>query len=381
MGLPLELLPYAENFYRRFPEEFVALGMPVLEEIFDLRLNGTWSRSIVESPLEKTVEITIRRWQMPATMMPKSGHQNQAWGSLIGAHYQPQTLGIYPPQQAVCSAMGVQHQQQTFGMYPPQQVPGVTGFPGCTPPAPYVNSRGPTQAWSQPSCCGASSSACDDQSTARLVRLESALSALKPQIEALLTSQAKVQAQASVPFQTVAAPAHAAVPQRPATSSTSEQASAQQTSAAQACAPQVNALPSSVPQASLPQTVVPQGHAQQAQSRAASSSVVQQVTSSQAELHAEEKELRTRRNMLQLQIQTTPKEKLLEKKIAPSGIAKLEEQDAAPQPVRPMKEEITEKSPKANSERQRPRVNAVRVAPSADDPVSPRSPGRFTPWS
>eukprot|EP00404_Azadinium_spinosum_P018290 CAMPEP_0180503258 /NCGR_PEP_ID=MMETSP1036_2-20121128/45927_1 /TAXON_ID=632150 /ORGANISM="Azadinium spinosum, Strain 3D9" /LENGTH=92 /DNA_ID=CAMNT_0022512255 /DNA_START=28 /DNA_END=302 /DNA_ORIENTATION=- len=65
MGLPAELLTYAENLYRRFPEEFVALGMPGLEEAFDLRPSGTWSRRIVDTPVEKTVEITMRRWEAP----------------------------------------------------------------------------------------------------------------------------------------------------------------------------------------------------------------------------------------------------------------------------------------------------------------------------
>mmetsp|Transcript_66188 Transcript_66188/g.191814 ORF Transcript_66188/g.191814 Transcript_66188/m.191814 type:complete len:497 (-) Transcript_66188:45-1535(-) len=70
MALPAELLPYAENLYRRFPEEFIALGMPGLENVFDLRPCGTWTRSIRETPLEKTVEITIRRWSSPPSAMP-----------------------------------------------------------------------------------------------------------------------------------------------------------------------------------------------------------------------------------------------------------------------------------------------------------------------
>lgn len=90
-----ELLVYAENFYRRFPEEFLALGAPGLEEIFDLRPHGTRSRRISETPAEKTVEITIRRWQAPS-LMPHS--------SLLGAHAMQQAAmqqasyqASYPP--------------------------------------------------------------------------------------------------------------------------------------------------------------------------------------------------------------------------------------------------------------------------------------------
>mmetsp|Transcript_97019 Transcript_97019/g.250929 ORF Transcript_97019/g.250929 Transcript_97019/m.250929 type:complete len:515 (-) Transcript_97019:410-1954(-) len=90
MALPPELLLYAENFYRRFPEEFVALGAPGLEEVFDLRPTGTWSRRVLESPTEKTVEVTIRRWQ-PASLGGPGAPYGQAFAS-------PQMLPQMPPQ-------------------------------------------------------------------------------------------------------------------------------------------------------------------------------------------------------------------------------------------------------------------------------------------
>jgi len=152
-------------------------------------------------------------------------------GSMVfmGPQCQQQVFGMYPPQQVP-------------GIYPPQQVPGMTGLPGCTSPMSQMYTRGSTQVtgypsptppppthghmqgWSQPNCCGVNNSASDDQSTARLVRLESALSALKPQIEALLTAQARVQPQAPPPSLSVPpVPAPAVVPQRPAASVVAEE--------------------------------------------------------------------------------------------------------------------------------------------------------------
>mmetsp|Transcript_11105 Transcript_11105/g.30678 ORF Transcript_11105/g.30678 Transcript_11105/m.30678 type:complete len:273 (-) Transcript_11105:246-1064(-) len=141
MGLPRELLPYAENFFRRFPEEFIALGAPGLEDAFDLRPNSTWTRKILETPIEKTVEVTIRRWQTPYACPP--GQLPHPW--------MPQV------------------------MYP--------GHYGGCPTSAHV---------SVPS---EEAKRADEQATARLVRLESALATLKPQIEAVLTAQTQANAQ------------------------------------------------------------------------------------------------------------------------------------------------------------------------------------------
>eukprot|EP00450_Noctiluca_scintillans_P013938 CAMPEP_0194509736 /NCGR_PEP_ID=MMETSP0253-20130528/40775_1 /TAXON_ID=2966 /ORGANISM="Noctiluca scintillans" /LENGTH=283 /DNA_ID=CAMNT_0039352921 /DNA_START=35 /DNA_END=886 /DNA_ORIENTATION=+ len=150
MALPLEFLPYAENLYRRFPEEFLALGAPGLEEVFDLRASGTRSRRILETPTEKTVEITFRRWQSPI-VGPAPGLHPQAW--------LPQAAYPTHPGTAVSSP----------------QYAGVAQSPPAVLAPPAVDA--------------------DEQSTARLIRLESALAALKPQIEAVLKAQARANAQ------------------------------------------------------------------------------------------------------------------------------------------------------------------------------------------
>jgi hypothetical protein len=58
MTLPDGLLIYAENIFRRFPEEFIALGCPNLEKEFDLK-NAT--RRLAETSGSKTVEICLHR--------------------------------------------------------------------------------------------------------------------------------------------------------------------------------------------------------------------------------------------------------------------------------------------------------------------------------
>jgi hypothetical protein len=127
MVLPLELVPYAENFYRRFPEEFVALGAPGLEEIYDLRpIGGTLTKKFSESLAERTVEITIRRW-----------HHAPSWPSSLHAH------GGHSAGQAVASSLTV----------------------------------------------AAATAAAEEQVSGRLARLEAAVTSLQPQIEALLMAQ------------------------------------------------------------------------------------------------------------------------------------------------------------------------------------------------
>eukprot|EP00435_Cladocopium_sp_Y103_P058190 s221_g20.t1 len=97
MVLPPELHIYAENILRRFPEEFMALGAPNLEEIYDLRPNGTWSKKMVESSAEKTIEITMRRWSAgnPYAGPPMPSYSPYA---MYGG------VAVAPPQQAVWSS-------------------------------------------------------------------------------------------------------------------------------------------------------------------------------------------------------------------------------------------------------------------------------------
>lgn len=58
MALPVALQVYAENIWRRFPEEFLALGCPHLEDAFDLSF---MSRQIVDTQGSRKVEIVLPR--------------------------------------------------------------------------------------------------------------------------------------------------------------------------------------------------------------------------------------------------------------------------------------------------------------------------------
>lgn len=173
MGLPHELLQFAENLYRRFPEEFVALGAPGLEQVYDLRSNGSRTRRISETPAEKTVEITLRRWQAPqipplhpsygcgqAPQMPPF-HPSYGCGHEVAAP---------PPFMAHASSAWSQNPSAGagFSMRPQQQL---------TPPPPpqHQQSAGP--------------SAAEAHMASQLNRLESALSAMMPQIEAAVLNQ------------------------------------------------------------------------------------------------------------------------------------------------------------------------------------------------
>mmetsp|Transcript_55464 Transcript_55464/g.140564 ORF Transcript_55464/g.140564 Transcript_55464/m.140564 type:complete len:361 (+) Transcript_55464:109-1191(+) len=146
MGLPAELLQYAENLYRRFPEEFIALGMPGLEQVFDLRPDGTRTRCMSESCTEKSIEIKIRRW--PATLFWPTCHIAAAAGG----------------QTASVGAAAL-------------------GAPGACPS--MHPSQGPLAAWSmqepQPPPQG--------RTDMVLERLEIALAALRPRIEQALLQQ------------------------------------------------------------------------------------------------------------------------------------------------------------------------------------------------
>lgn len=162
MVLSPELLPFAENFYRRFPEEFIALGMPGLEQVFDLRPDGSRSRRILETPAEKTVEITLRRWQPPP--MPP----------IHPSYCSAQQHGPLPPM--------MQH-----GAYPmvggsPPSMPYPAGGMGMGPP-PHQPAHGfpPAENSSQA------------HMASQLARLEAALCTMMPHVEAAMAGRAKTQ--------------------------------------------------------------------------------------------------------------------------------------------------------------------------------------------
>lgn len=170
MALPYELLQYAENFYRRFPEEFMALGAPGLEDTYDLRPNSTLTRRMQDTPTEKSVEITLRRWQMP----PMGGGMPQSWGY-------PQAHSAFGPPPHHLSAVGVM-QQQAAGLSTSSTAaghyghPSYNGYHGMPASGPPPHAAAPPQAPPQ----------WEAELTSRLSRLEGALSSLKPQIEGLL---------------------------------------------------------------------------------------------------------------------------------------------------------------------------------------------------
>lgn len=60
MGLSPTLLDYAENIWRRFPEAFISLGLPHLEEMFVLN-EGSWCCRVVDTKCSKIVEIVLPR--------------------------------------------------------------------------------------------------------------------------------------------------------------------------------------------------------------------------------------------------------------------------------------------------------------------------------
>ncbi|CAK9089058.1 unnamed protein product [Durusdinium trenchii] len=276
MVLPPELNIYAENILRRFPEEFMALGAPNLEDIYDLRPNGTWSRKMVESSAEKTIEITMRRWSGGNAFVP---------GYPMGPMAIPQPLA--PPQAWSAAAAAAR-------------------FQGAMPTA-SVNA--------------VNTQALDDQANQRLGRLEGALLALKPQIEAMVAIQSKLTTQV---------PNHA----------------------------------NSNPQAA------PRG-----------------AQTPGAELKGDEsQELRLRRNLDKLQINTAPGEKS-----RPQVQAAPVQQVPAPAPLQvPAQNHQAEAAQPAD---EKPKVKVARPTveiparveiPSrsmnSTDPQSPRSPGRFSAW-
>jgi len=297
MGLPTELLPYAENLYRRFPEEFIALGLPGLENVYDLRPSGTWSRRIVETPAEKTIEITIRRWQAPWSPAP--------WPQ------QAEGPGIYsqtaaPPRNAY-----------------PQQAPAVEHDVGGRPQGSSWTNQGVGFQADNRNSMGMNSNARSapdvfgDQGTAQLARLEAALGAMKPQIEGLLAAQAR---------------AYAGSDGGGATDSSK---------VADPVSP--NESEATVPR--------------RKNDRAAAAAGAGAGTSTD-----DAAELRLRRNMQTLQIQT-PKGK---------------------EPTKDEVEKVT-KVPVADKPaevRTRPtvKVTTTRLDPSDQDPASPRSPGKYSAW-
>lgn len=62
MSLPPEMMhTYAENIWHRFPEVFLSLGSPAVDECFEPSHSGRWHRRVVDSPEGKLVEVFLPR--------------------------------------------------------------------------------------------------------------------------------------------------------------------------------------------------------------------------------------------------------------------------------------------------------------------------------
>eukprot|EP00929_Paragymnodinium_shiwhaense_P073798 TRINITY_DN3769_c0_g4_i1.p1 TRINITY_DN3769_c0_g4~~TRINITY_DN3769_c0_g4_i1.p1 ORF type:complete len:421 (-),score=92.07 TRINITY_DN3769_c0_g4_i1:389-1651(-) len=420
MGLPMQLMPYAENLYRRFPEEFIALGMPGLEEAFDLRPNGTWSRRVLETPEEKTVEITVRRWPTPPMGCPSRPSHPQMYagrGYGYATQYPPLAPSV-PHPQANWDGGGYQY-GGGYGQPPPILPPGAPSPspyapPGPPPPIgssslPYGAGVGSTPFMQ--ALPSAPASSMDDQANGHLSRLESALASLKPQMEALLVAQAAKQMTPQAPAaQPLALPQVAAAPPAPqvqptanttmpfqppqrAVPAASTPAAPVQSAPAPPPAPQAQA-PLQLPTAAL---AGGQGNAlAQAQAQAQANGADKAVERSKSPTGGradvtmgglDNNDLLKRRQMMQLQIKTTPKAKAEAKK-NDVQVVKLNENDSEAPSEAPTANTNASAAAAVNAKaaaaRQRASVTNIstaRMPASAADPASPRSPGRYSVWN
>jgi len=256
-----------------------------------------------------------------------------------------------------------------------------------------------------------------DAATGRLARLENALSLLKPSIEALLSSQTMGQAapQAS-PYQQHLHPsalhggaADALQPPAP------QGAPVQLMQQMQAAQPARQQSPMSRGHLESKYTSDPgradiaahaagpsKSHSMASKFVTSPGQVIGSGDESEMapphqaahtlELTLDANELRSRRGVGSLAIQTSPENMTLMKASeAPAAkhvsppVIKLEEQDQANDKEKANEEnKATAAAERQPKQRERPRVDVTvvpqRIAPHAADPASPRSPGRFSAW-
>lgn len=76
MGLSPELIGYAENIWRRFPEVFISLGAPNIEDFFVIRDSGSgFYHRIVDTHTKKVIEIMLPRRGVEECASPESVEQ------------------------------------------------------------------------------------------------------------------------------------------------------------------------------------------------------------------------------------------------------------------------------------------------------------------
>lgn len=375
MSLPFELLQYAENFYRRFPEEFLALGAPGLEEVYDLRPSSTMTRRIQDTPTEKNVEITIRRWQMPPQSMAGYGGMPYEFGQRPFAQPYEQhghLLAIGALQQRAAgvpmAANPYGHPMCPLGAAPPTSLP-----PAGIPMGPMGPHMGP------PPAAAAMPPRWESELTSRLSCLETALSSLKPQIEVLLgagaqTQQPQPQPQQAQPQQASQAPQ--AQPQKFGDHGTAQ---LQAPGPLNQCAGSSDDVHQRAPNLIAGRTTSP--------------------TAAGAENGGGNK-LRDRRHVPGLAIETLPKTMQQasshQQHTATKPVASPQQTAAIPIESAPSSSKARVKqvsglaqdssqiddikTEKDTDRRPAVTINPVRVAASVQDPQSPRSPGRYCAW-
>lgn len=198
-AMSAEMLLCAENIYRRFPEEFLALGKPGLEASFDLHTDGRQGHRVMDTAGERAIEVMMRRW--PSPMAESHGLQPQ--------HYslaRPQLHSVGGALSCCGGSYGgacARRHVAPFvswhgaGGFGPCSAPGALPLPPAAPAAMHE------------AVASATAAAAEDLVTARLMRLEEALATLKPQVEMVLYQQ--------VSFMASAAAATAATSSAPAT--------------------------------------------------------------------------------------------------------------------------------------------------------------------
>lgn len=299
MGLPHELLPFAENFYRRFPEEFVALGMPGLEQIYDLRTDGTRSRTICETQTEKTIAITIQRWQSP--------HLGSSAGTSAPMNHPASSHGQAAPYGQTAHYGAWQNPAYAWPYVADPSQP-------MRPCEPAWSNIGPPQS----AACGATppaqQSRVDHRAVeAQVARLEATIALLRPQLDLCEA---------------------AAINQREAQANLANQARSRAPGTPGSAADNVEAILSPCPTSPL----------------------------------------RNRRGVKQLQINPPGKPEQSEQ--SPVRVS----EDVQPQNVQPQRQQ-REPDNNTGAKREAPsRIQPVRMIPSANDPESPRSPGKFSVW-
>lgn len=308
----------------------MALGAPGLEDIYDLRPYSTLTRCMQDTPTGKSVEITLRRWQTPSPHQAGMPH-------MMGY---PQAHSFVPPSHpGHLSAIGVL-QQQAAGLSTSSTAAGHYGHP-------MYNQYSPAAAPASPPRWEA-------ELTSRLSRLEGALSSLKPQIEVLLTQP---QQQLN----------HGQASHSQLAGSSDDVAVRQHASHSQS-----------------PERSPKSGKTSLANRRGAASLAIETLSMAQTANTAKPTVQASKPALAPLQIATKSngiRPVVMPEMPAQGGASPKdgEVETAAQRNSEPARSGGSV-SPKDGTRRPAVSVNPCRMAPGAQDPQSPRSPGRYSAW-